>query len=457
MSDTTHTIGSTGIVKKLVDLGDSTYADAVVDVSSATAGTEQVLAAGTGSTGGLGKIATVDNAAVIYVRCAASGAGVVDWRIQANQKHDLQFYKARSIVDSVTLTLSSFTDTNTVVINGLTYTGEATATDAAYASRKFSTAGGTDTLDAAALAAIINADYAVVTAGTSVAATDKLTITTDVGAHTITAAATADYPGSKYGLSSTQATELASIIAAINHRDNVTCASVEVGDTVTVGGITYTAAEAEDTAAHEFAQITSDDATGTSLAACVNADTATHGISAANASGVVSFTRDTAAAVVGLATSNATRLDTEAAGGVPGVIAAATGVAGELSITPVWTEVLTVTESGDRLTVTDIDLPGVKAVAADAVVTLTPGTAGGDAELATVIQATAAANCTVAQATLASLIVDGDAVADMAANNTTAGKIYSQDVHGYEYCYAGITNDSGGAAATVVVGATLRR
>ena len=34
MADTTHTIGSTGIVKKLVDLGDGTYADAVASGAS---------------------------------------------------------------------------------------------------------------------------------------------------------------------------------------------------------------------------------------------------------------------------------------------------------------------------------------------------------------------------------------------------------------------------------------
>ncbi|MDD2756889.1 MAG: hypothetical protein PHS80_15355 [Methanothrix sp.] len=458
MANTTYTIGSTGVKKPLVDVGSSTYADGVVDISGGYAATEIIPAKATGSTGGLGKIANLANTEAIYVRVDASDIpyGAVDWRIQCAKQHDVQLYKARSIVDSVTLTLASFVDTNTIVLNGLTYTGESTAGDVEWSKREFKCQG-TDAADAAALAAIINADYSVVTAGTSVAGTDKLTITTDEGEFNIVAAAAADYPAGKYKLDATAATERASIVLAINHKDNVTCASVAVADTVTVGGITYTAAASEDTDAHEFAQITSNDATGTSLAACVNADTATHGITAANVSGVVSFTRGSESATVGLASSNATRLKTEAAGGVPGVIATANGTTAELSITPTWTSVLTVTETGDRLTVTDIDCPGVLAAAADAVVTLTPGTpAGTDGELATVIQATAAANCTVSQAaTLLGLSIDGAANSNVAINNTTAGTLYTQDVKGWEYLYAGITADAD--AATVVVGATLRQ
>ena len=58
MANTTHTIGSTGIVKKLVDLGDGTYADAVVVYGTSGGGQiaadEVILAKGTGSAGGLG-------------------------------------------------------------------------------------------------------------------------------------------------------------------------------------------------------------------------------------------------------------------------------------------------------------------------------------------------------------------------------------------------------------------
>lgn len=463
MSDTYITIGSTGQKKRIIDLGDGIYADAVVAVNGGAITTEQVLAKAADSTDGLGKIATIANAATVYVRCDTNdiGYGRVDWRIQADQKHDLQFYKARSIVDSVTLTLSGFTEADTIVINGITYTGESTANTADYASRKFSTAGGTDTLDAAELAKVINADYAVVTAGTSVAATDKLTITTDEGAHVIEAAAEADYPNGKYGLDATAATEAASIVLAINHKDNVTLASVTAGDTVTINGTVFTAHATTTTASkREFAISGDNDADAAELVKCVNDNTyGVSGVTASAAGAVVSFARDSLADTVTLTSSNATRLKTEAAGGVPGVIAAASPVSAEISITPVWTAVLTVTKAGDQLTVTDIDCPGILATASEGVVTLTPGTPGAPSgqDLAHFIQATASAHCTVAQtATLAGLMIDGDAVADVAANNTTAGRIYSQEVQGYEYCYAGITNDSGSSAATVVVGATLR-
>lgn len=457
MADSYITIGSTGMKKKVVDMGDGTYADASAAMPRALS-TELVVA---GADSVLGKIAAPVNAETIYIRQAVSPGEDIEWRVKSNTVHTIQKYKARSNVNSGTITLASATrvdDTDTFTLNGLTYTAEATAADAAYASRKWKCGGADEDADAAALAALINADYAVATAGTSVAAEDKLTITTDEGAHIIVAAAAADYPAGKYKLDATAATELASIVLAINHKDNVTCASVAVADTVTVGGITYTAAATEDTAEHQFAQITSNDATGTSLAACVNADTETHGISAVNVSGVVSFERTTADAVVGLASSNATRLKTEAAGGVPGVVAAATGATAELSITPTWTAVLTVAEAGDQLTVTKIDVPGILATVAENVITLTCTTPGGGEE-ASVIQfgqgSSAADEIAFADTTLASLVLDGDVVTDAVANATSAGKIYSQTMNGWEYGYLGLTNKSGSGAMTAVVGATL--
>jgi hypothetical protein len=585
MADSYITIGATGMKKKVVDLGDGTFADAAFLVGGSYDTATLVPAKAAGSTGGLGKIANLANTEVIYVRVDASDIpyGTVDWSISASQKHDIQFYKAHSIVDSVTLTLASFSDTNTMILNGLTYTGESTAGDVEWSKREFK-CGGTDTADAAALAAIINADYSVLTAGTSVAATDKLIIVTDEGTFNIVAAAAADYPGGKYKLDATAATERASIVLAINHRDTITVgqdttaltsdttptetaqdyaladelatdhnthtalttvhkaataavsftaatteetlvaeanavrtamaahyastaahnaadatnlalvnattaatdastartlitalvapfeahiatAKVQAGDTFTVNGLTFTGhASTTDASKREF-KVDEATASDTADELVTLLDDATYGVedtTSVNASGAIGITRDTADVTITITAAPAAAsvhscITIDEAGGVPGVLAAANGTTAELSITPVWTETLTVTEAGNRLTVTDIDAPGIKAAAAEDVVTLTPGTAGGDAELATVIQATAAANCTVAQtATLLGLSVDGAAQADVAANNTTAGKLYEQDTHGWEYLYAGITNDSGGAAATVVVGATLR-
>lgn len=423
---------------------------------------DTVLAGASTSAGGLGKLAALGASETVYVRCDCSDKcyEYVDWLLNTSAKVDVGFYVARSIEDEVTLTLASFTDADTIVLNGCTITGESTANTAAYASRKFSTAGGTDTLDAAALAALINADYAVVTAGTSVAGTDKLLITTDDGLHTLTARASADLTLGEYTLNATAATEATNIIAAINHSQNVTCASSTTGDTVTVNGYVFTSAAAEDLAAREFDNDSSDADTATSLAACINDATyGVPGITAVASGATVYLYREAQSYSIALSSSDGDTLAcVTTVGGVPGVIAAATGVAGELSITPTWSKVCTVTEAGARLTVTDIDIPGVYASAAEAVVTLTPGTPAGTAgELATVIQATAPARCTVSQAaTLAGLrLINGTSGADMGDNHLTGGTIYSIPVLGYPYAYVGVFAD--GTTPTVIVSASKRR
>ena len=416
-----------------------------------------VLAKATGSEDGMGKIATLASTETVYIRCDCSDQAyaAVDWIVNTDAKVDLSFYVAREVADEVTATLSSFVDTDTIVINGLTYTGESTAGDAAWASRKFLTET-SDTADAAELAACINADYAVTTAGTSVAGTDKLTITTDEGAHTITAAAAADYDGGKYGLSATVATELASIVLAINHKDNITCASSVDDDTVTINDIVFTSAAAEDKSAREFDNDASDNATATSLAACINDSTyGVDGVTASVSSNVVSLARDSQSDTITLTTSSATTLATESAGGVPGVTAEATGATGELGITPTWTETLTVAEAGDQLTVVKIDNPGVLAAADTGVVTLSPGTpAGTSGDLALLIQAVPSAHCTIAQTGTTGSLYLVDETNNVAANNTTGGTINTVPVNGYEYAYLGIYAD--GTTPTVVVSAAKR-
>lgn len=432
--------------------------------------TDLVLAKATGSFGGLGKVAALASTETVYVRCDCSRmpCKYVDWNVQTTAKTDLGFYVARSAVDKVTLTLASFTDGDTIKLNGLTITGESTAADAAFASRKFSTAGATDTDDAAELAKLINADYAVVTAGTSVAATDKLIITTDEGEHTIVAAATADYPNSKYGLNATAATELASIVLAINHKHTVTCASVAAGDyfTIQVNGElhTFTAKTGSASAANrQFSKDTGNNETAASIVTVVN--DATYGVPGITASAngaVVSFTRDAQAyKIQRLTSSSATKLAVADAGGVPGVVAAATGATAELAITPTWTKKLTVTEAGDKLTVTGIDVPGIYATSASAVVTLTPGTpAGTSGDMASLIQASASAHCTISQAAtllglrLVSAAGTAGSVQDMAANNTTEGTIYTVPVNGYEQAYLSVYAD--GTTPTIVITATKR-
>ncbi len=588
MADTYHTIGATGIKKKIVDLGDGTCADAVSTMPRALS-TEAVLAAAADSAGGLGKIGTVVNTGTIYVRQAVSPGQDIEWRVQSDQKYTVQKYKARTNVTGGTITLAAATrvdDEDTFVLQGLTNTAEATAESVSYATRLWKCGGADEDADAAALAALLNADYAVVTAGTSVAATDKLVITTDECAHTIVAAAAADYPAGKYGLSSTQATELASIVLAINHRDTITVgqdttaltadttptaeaedyaladelgtdhnthtalitvhkqataavsftaadnetklvaeanavraamlahyadtdahnaadatnlalvdattvatnaatartlitalvapfeahiatAKVQAGDTFIVNDLVFTGHATATTASKREFKVDEATASDTADELVTLLNDSTYGVedtTAVNSSGAIGITRDTADVTVTITAAPAAAsvhscITIDEAGGVPGIIAVATGGAGELAITPVWTEVLTVTEAGDQLTVTDIDTPGILATVEDAVITLTPGTPGGTTEMAPVIQfgqgTSDADEIAFVDTTLASLAADGDVVTDAAANNTTAGKIYSQTMNGWEYGYIGITNKSGGAAATFVVGATL--
>ena len=126
--------------------------------------TELVLAAASGSTGGLGLIGTVPAAGVLYVRCDCDSPDVarIDWNISCNKANAVQLYRARSIVQSVTLTLAGLDDADTIVVNGLTFTAEDTLGDALAASRKFYTGGADDTADAVTLAALLNdATYGV--------------------------------------------------------------------------------------------------------------------------------------------------------------------------------------------------------------------------------------------------------------------------------------------------------
>ncbi len=432
---------------------------------------EKVLAAASGSTGGLGKIGTLAaTSGVMYVRADTGNANVrrALWRVQSNNGHAVAFYRSRTRVDSQTLTLDSLADGETLIVNGLTYTAEDTAADAAWASRKFYTGGADATADAVELRDLINADYAVATAGTSVAATDKLTFVTDEGTKSITAAAAADYPGSKYALNATAATEMASIVLAINHKRNVTLASCTAGNTVTIergsGGPTYTYtahATTTTTASRQFSISGNDAADATELAACINADTATHGYEATASSNVVYVGRNAQAVPEPNLTSSSATLAAcvNTTGGIPGVIAEATGATAELSITPTWTKTLTVTESGDQLTVTDIDTPGILATSALGVVTIVPGTpagAGGDyASVIYAITGTAGAHCAVANGTLANLILDeGSSRTGLAANSTTAGTLYEVYADGFPHLFCAVTNTEGDAG-TYVVGCTL--
>jgi hypothetical protein len=120
------------------------------------------LAAASGSDGGLGKIGTIPASGVLYVRApSVQDAELLEWILACNKSCSYQLYHTQSIVQSITLTLASLGDTETLTFNGLTFTGETTEEDALASARKF-LVGGTDAAAATALAALINdATYGV--------------------------------------------------------------------------------------------------------------------------------------------------------------------------------------------------------------------------------------------------------------------------------------------------------
>ena len=114
-----------------------------------------VLAAATGSTDGMGKIGTVPIAGTLFVRCPVSSKTTrVKWRVKGDKAMTVQPYIADGVTQTVTLTLASLADSETLIINGLTYTAKDAGSTVA--SRYFNTGGADATADAAALVAVIN-------------------------------------------------------------------------------------------------------------------------------------------------------------------------------------------------------------------------------------------------------------------------------------------------------------
>ncbi len=147
----------------------------------------QVLAAASGSDGGLGKIGTIPASGVMYVRCdVAPGTNLLKWIVEGNKAHAVQTYLAFEKADAYTITLADATavdDGDTFELNGETYTAEATEGDAAAASRKF-WIGENNAAAAVNLAALLADDtYGVPGLGGATAAAVDATdvITIDIG------------------------------------------------------------------------------------------------------------------------------------------------------------------------------------------------------------------------------------------------------------------------------------
>jgi hypothetical protein len=310
---------------------------------------ELVLAAATGSTGGLGLITTVPASGVLYVRCA--GAGRIDWDVACNKTSTVQLYRTRSKVESVTLDVSANTlaNTETVVGNGLTFTAH------------------TDT---------------------NVRATRQFAID---------------------GIGTADATELA---AAINYGTALTVTACDLGETLLITGEdlvvrTYTGAAAEDLSARAFTRTNAATAAA-SITRCVNRDTAASGITATLTDGA------------------------------------------EVALTRTAGTAITVSNPLGHVTATNYGIPGVLAVAAAGIVTVTATTA----PVLQFATGTAAGHCVVASTTLASLVRHGPPTTVAVADTTSGGVFYEQIVDNWPYAYIGITNTDGGAAATVSVKAT---
>jgi hypothetical protein len=121
---------------------------------------DKILVAASGSYGGLGKIGTIAASGTLIVRCDCSDRAVsmLDWQVKIDKAWTAQLYRARANVTRATLTLADATvvdDGDTFILNGKTFTAEATEGDADPAAGKFWT-GASNAAAAVNLCALIN-------------------------------------------------------------------------------------------------------------------------------------------------------------------------------------------------------------------------------------------------------------------------------------------------------------
>ena len=155
------------------------YADRAVPAEVVLAGAASVL----------GKIGTVPAAIELFVRCPCvtqlPGAGRALWRVSCDKAHAIRFFLARTILDAPTITFASVAASDTVVINGLTFTAHANTTT--LSTRTFSI-GADEDAAAVQLALCINAATYGVPGVTAVAALHVVTVTavTATTVHSVT-------------------------------------------------------------------------------------------------------------------------------------------------------------------------------------------------------------------------------------------------------------------------------
>lgn len=374
-----------------------------------------------------GRIGTLAISGVMFVRLDADDGKYerAEWLVKSDKAHAVALYKARTVADSVTVTLgtadldngdtavvngktfTAHTDTtvcatgqyaidgntaadcielakvlapgvavtlasvvaaDTVTINGTTFTAHATTTTPA--SRQFKI-DGTDAQDMAGLVTCVNHKDNVTLATVSVG--DKVYITSNGKTYTYTAAASAAVDTGVFSQNGTDSQNADSLVLCINHKDHIDLTSAIAGDSVTINGLTFTGkASTAVTPTRQFSIDTSDDAASISLAALINDATwGVPGVTASGASGVVTLTPDTygfpitmTAGVGG--TNGHTRVVCTAANGVPGVTAV--NASGVVSLTRNYEDAdITLTSSnGTRLAcVAANGVPGILATAGD--------------------------------------------------------------------------------------------
>lgn len=375
------------------DIGTAAGATAVTGTHGKNANTglraEHFLAGASSRTGRIGTLAI---SGVMYVRLDVDDgnwAERAEWLVKSDKAHAVALYKSRAVVDSVTVTLGTadLDNGDTAVVNGKTFTAHTDTTVAATGQYAID---GNTAADCIELAKVLAPGKAITLA--SVVAADTVT----VNGVTFTGHATTTTPASRQFDIAPDATAAAGLVSCINHKDNVTLATVSVADTVTVTSnghdYVYTAAASAVVASGVFSQNGTDTQDGDSLVLCINhKDTITLASAIAGDSVTINglvfegkastavyqkrqFSIDTSddAASISLAAAI-----NDATWGVPGVTAS--GASGVVTLTPdTYAFPITVTagvggtNSHTRVVCAEANgVPGVTAVNSSGVVSLT--------------------------------------------------------------------------------------
>lgn len=145
---------------------------------------DKVIAAASGSYGGLGKIGTVAAAATLYIRADLNTRAVakMHWQVQCDKAWKYQLFLAHANVTGATITFAdaaAVDDEDNFVLNGETFTCESTEVEATAASRQYYIGASNAAACANCATLLTDDDYGVpgiTTRVNAVGATDVITI-----------------------------------------------------------------------------------------------------------------------------------------------------------------------------------------------------------------------------------------------------------------------------------------